>query len=113
DLSEKAEWGDKHAQARHKEEIAARLRPEFSRMTVEESVNKLQAAGVLAAPILNFEEALAHAQTRENGLITTVPVDGQEDMRLVGNPLKLSRTPATVRRGPPALGVHRHEVLDS
>lgn len=112
DLSQKPQWSDKHAQARHKEEIAAVLRPEFSRMTVEESVNKLQAAGVLAAPILKFEEALAHEQTRENGLVITVPVDGQEDMRLVANPLKLSRTPATVRRGPPALGGHRHEVID-
>src|SRR5690606_9539421 len=113
DLSEKQAWSDKHAQARHKEEIAAQLRPAFSQLTVEQAVNKLQGEGVLAAPILKFEEALAHAQTRENGLIAAVPVQGQEDMQLVANPLTLSRTPATIRSGPPALNAHRHEVLDN
>lgn len=112
DLSLKPEWGDKHSQARHKEDIATVLRPLFAGMTVDECVDRLQGAGVLAAPILGLEQALAHAQTRENGLIATVPVEGQADMRLVGNPLKLSRTPATVRRGPPALGAHRNEVVN-
>src|SRR5690606_16995616 len=96
DLSLRPEWQDKHAQARHKEEIAAVLGPRFGGMTVEESVNRLQGEGVLAAPILGLDEALAHAQTHENGLVTAVPVEGQEDMRLVANPLKLSRTPATI-----------------
>ena len=111
DLSLRPEWSDKHAQARHKEAIAAHLAPHFAALTVQQCVDKLQGQGVLAAPILSFEEALAHPQTRENGLITDVPVEGQEDMRLVANPLRLSRTPATVRRGPPALGIHRDEIL--
>jgi crotonobetainyl-CoA:carnitine CoA-transferase CaiB-like acyl-CoA transferase len=112
DLSLKPEWQDKHAQARHKEDIAAVLRPLLARMTVQECVDRLQGQGVLAAPILGLDEALAHAQTRENGLIAAVPVQGQEDMRLIANPLKLSRTPATIRRGPPALDADREEVLN-
>src|SRR5690606_11997067 len=111
DLSLRPEWSDKHAQARNKEAIAAHLAPHFAALTVQQCVDKLQGQGVLAAPILSFEEALAHPQTRENGLITDVPVEGQDDMRLVANPLRLSRTPATVRRGPPALGSHRDEIL--
>ncbi len=111
DLSLRPEWSDKHAQARNKEAIAAHLAPHFAVLTVQQCVDKLQGQGVLAAPILSFEEALAHPQTRENGLITDVPVEGQDDMRLVANPLRLSRTPATVRRGPPALGSHRDEIL--
>ncbi len=112
DLSARSEWSDKHAQARHKDEIAAELRPAFRNMAVQDCVNKLQDAGVLAAPILSFEAALAHVQTKNNGLITAVPVEGQADMQVIANPLKLSRTPATVRRGPPALDAHRGEMFD-
>jgi len=110
DLSLVKGWEDKHAQAACKTQIAERLRPYFLTMTVEESVNKLQAAGVLAAPILDFNQALAHPQIESNGLITTVPVEGQEAMRFLGSPVKLSRTPATVRRGPPALDAHKDDV---
>ena len=32
-------------------------------------------------------------------------------MQLIGNPLKLSETPVSYRRGPPILGEHTEEVL--
>jgi crotonobetainyl-CoA:carnitine CoA-transferase CaiB-like acyl-CoA transferase len=111
DLSTTPGWTDKHGQAACKEEIAQVLRPHFRGLTVAQSVDKLQGAGVLAAPILDFDQALAHPQVEANQLITPVPVDGQADMRFIGSPVKLSRTPATVRRGPPALDAHRAEIL--
>ncbi len=113
DLSKRPGWQDKHAQAACKDEIASMLRPHFLGFTVGECVHRLQQAGVLAAPILTFSEALAHPQTSCNGLIQGTPVAGQEDMRFVGSPVRLSRTPATVRRGPPAMDANRTEVMAS
>ncbi|GAA5233657.1 CoA transferase [Verticiella sediminum] len=111
DLSSRAAWAGKHEQATHRDEIAQLLRPAFRRYSTEEAVRRLQAHGVLAAPILRFEETLAHAQTEANGLIATVPVEGQQAMRVLAHPVMLSRTPAQVRRGPPHLGAHRGEIL--
>ena len=34
-----------------------------------------------------------------------------EDIRLVGSPIELSRTPVSYRRAPPTLGQHTDEVL--
>ncbi|MHA7602668.1 CaiB/BaiF CoA transferase family protein [Alicycliphilus sp. T452] len=109
DLSTRPDWGDKLAQAQHKEEIAELLRPAFRSLSVEECVNRLQAQGVLAAPILRFEQMLEHQQTRANQLIIDVPVAGQAPMRVIGSPVHLSRTPAQVRLGPPKLGANQGE----
>lgn len=110
DLSVTPGWTNKHDQAACKEEIAKVLRPHFFELTVAECVDKLQGAGVLAAPILDFDQAIAHPQVDANKLIVTVPVAGQDDMQFIGSPVKLSRTPATVRRGPPALNAHKAEL---
>ncbi|EWM51072.1 L-carnitine dehydratase/bile acid-inducible F domain protein [Bordetella holmesii 70147] len=111
DLSVTPGWEDKYGQAAGKEEIARMLQPHFLPLTVQQSVEKLQGAGVLAAPILDFDQALAHPQTEANELIATVPVAGQQDMRFVGSPIRLSRTPATIRRGPPTLDADRADVF--
>jgi crotonobetainyl-CoA:carnitine CoA-transferase CaiB-like acyl-CoA transferase len=38
-------------------------------------------------------------------------VKGQEPMQVIANPITLSRSPATTRRGPPNFGEHDGEVL--
>lgn len=113
DLSVTPGWSDKHGQAICREDIARALRPHFLVLTVAQSVEKLQEGGVLAAPILDFGQALAHPQVEANELIAAVPVTGQEEMRFLGSPVRLSRTPATIRRGPPALDAHRADIVGS
>ncbi|RBL84289.1 CoA transferase, partial [Streptomyces cavourensis] len=44
------------------------------------------------------DQALAHPHTRHRGMVLE-----QGDYRGVGSPIKLSRTPATLRRLPPDL----------
>jgi crotonobetainyl-CoA:carnitine CoA-transferase CaiB-like acyl-CoA transferase len=41
----------------------------------------------------------------------TVPHAQNPDLQLVGNPIKLSRTPVEYRRPPPTLGEHTESVL--
>lgn len=110
DLSVLMNLPDKLSQARHKNEIAKRLSPSFQKLTVAQAVARLQKAGVLAAPILTMEEALLHPQTQANNLVTTVPVTGQEPMRVIANPVSLSRSPATTRLGPPQLNAHQGDL---
>jgi crotonobetainyl-CoA:carnitine CoA-transferase CaiB-like acyl-CoA transferase len=111
DLSVELNLPDKLSQAEHRDAIAVRLRPTLAKLTVAEAVERLQNAGVLAAPILTLNEALHHPQTNANGSIGTVPVRGEPPMHVLTNPVTLSRTPATTRMGPPNLGEHNAEVL--
>ena len=63
-------------------------------------------AGVPCGPVLNVEEALAHPHTAHREMVLK---DG--DYTGVGAPVKLSRTPASLRRLPPRFGEHDAEVL--
>ncbi|MDM9561301.1 CaiB/BaiF CoA transferase family protein [Bordetella petrii] len=66
---------------------------------------QLLRAGVPAAAVQNVEDVLGHPHTRHRGMVLE-----QDGYRGVGSPIKLSRTPATLRRLPPALGEHNDEV---
>lgn len=111
DLSVEMGLIDKHAQASHRDSIAQRLKPALAELTVVQAVDKLQRAGVLAAPVLTLEQALRHPQTQANQSIGLVPVQGEEPMQVIKNPVTLSRSPAVIRSGPPAFGAHNDEVL--
>ncbi|TDR88922.1 CaiB/BaiF CoA transferase family protein [Enterovirga rhinocerotis] len=73
----------------------------------------LDAAGIPAGPVLDFDEALSDPQVlaREMVVETTHPKAGP--MRTFGVPAKLSMTPGGVARPAPALGEHTDEVLAS
>jgi len=48
-------------------------------------------------------------------MIATIPTDAAAsgDVRVIGNPLKLSKTPVTYRRAPPRFGQDTDEVLSN
>jgi len=59
---------------------------------------KLMHAGVPCAPVLDVDETLRHPHTAHRGRI--IEIAGE---RGIASPVTLGRTPATYRRGPPAL----------
>lgn len=60
--------------------------------------DQLLRAGVPAAAVQTVDQALAHPHTRHRGMVLE-----QGDYKGVGSPIKLSRTPATLRKLPPDL----------
>ena len=66
----------------------------------------LMAAGVPAGPVQSVDQALNHPHTAHQQM--KVSVDGKE---VLGVPVKLSRTPGSVRTGPPAFGRDNQAVL--
>lgn len=111
DLSEELQLRTAAQQLPRRNDIVERLRPAFRNFTTADAVARLQTAGILSAPILGFDEALALPQIAHNGMICSVPVAGQDDMRVIAHPVRLSRTPQTIRKGPPRLGEHTNAVL--
>lgn len=63
-----------------------------------ELADRLLRSGVPAAAVLRVDQALAHPHTRHRGMVLE-----QGDYRGVGSPIKLSRTPAALRKLPPGL----------
>ncbi|WP_439672982.1 L-carnitine dehydratase/bile acid-inducible protein F (plasmid) [Cupriavidus necator] len=93
--------------------IVERLAPAFLQFTAADIVARLQNLGILAAPILGLKATLNLPQVASNGMIRTVPAEGQQDMQVIDHPLRLSRTPHAYRSGPPGLGEHTAAVLSS
>ncbi len=61
--------------------------------------------------MLALEEALESELVRARGMIVGVDQPGAGEVRLLGPPVKLSRTPAQPAGAAPALGEHTEAVL--
>jgi crotonobetainyl-CoA:carnitine CoA-transferase CaiB-like acyl-CoA transferase len=90
----------------HRAEVCAALEPLLMKHEAAVLADSLIRAGVPCGPVLSVPEAFAHPHTRHRGMVVE-----QGDYTGVGAPVKLSRTPATYRRVPPAFGEHNEEVL--
>jgi alpha-methylacyl-CoA racemase len=62
-------------------------------------------------PVLDLDEALESDLVRAREMVVELNQPGAGPVRQLGPPIKLSRTPASVREPGPALGEHTHEVL--
>jgi formyl-CoA transferase len=73
-----------------------------------ELCQQLIAAGVPAGPANNVEQVMTDSHTQHRQMVV-----GHDGYRGVGVPVKLGRTPGSVRRAPPAFGADWREVLAS
>jgi crotonobetainyl-CoA:carnitine CoA-transferase CaiB-like acyl-CoA transferase len=60
--------------------------------------------------VRNLREALADPQTAHNEMVLEGH-DGEQAMRVIGSPIRMSNAPVAMRRAPPRLGAHTEEVL--
>ena len=72
---------------------------------------RCEAAGVPAGPIYTVPEAHADPQAVARGMVQEVDHPRAGRVRALGNPVKLSVTPAAPGRPAPELGEHTDEVL--
>ena len=71
----------------------------------------LERAGVPAGPVLTVQDMLEHPQTAARGMVTEVPHSRLGSVKTLGFPVRLTATPADLRRGAPVLGEHTRGVL--
>ena len=74
-------------------------------------IERLNAAGVPCGKVLNVSQVMADPQIAAQEMVLDVDHPGHGTVRMVGFPVKLSDTPARVRRPAPDLGQHTREVL--
>jgi len=84
---------------------------EFQKRTMREWEAYLEGKDTCVTPVLNFDEACAAPQTTANDMVLTVEDDELGEYRLLGNALKLSRTPASIRKRAPRLGEDNEKLL--
>jgi len=74
-------------------------------------VERLNAVGILAAPIYDFADLLADPHTQARGLMVEAEHAAGARIPLVRNPILMSGIGATANVAPPTLGQHTSDVL--
>ena len=87
--------------------VASRLAAETRAYWIE----RLTAAGVPCGSVRNLHELFADPQIAARAMVAELQHPTVGAMRVLGTPLKLSDTAATIRTAPPTLGQHTAEVL--
>ena len=95
----------------HREELNAAVNERMAEADVDHWVDRLNAAGVPAGKVLTPPAVLADPQIAAQEMVIDVDHGPHGILRMVGFPVKLSATPAAVRRPAPDLGQHTQEVL--
>ncbi|MCH8092384.1 MAG: CoA transferase [Proteobacteria bacterium] len=91
--------------------LEAVLNELFRKRTSAEWLDKLEAAGVPAGPVMSVGEMHQDPQTLARNMVLEVDHPRAGKVKTLGPPVKLSRTPASVRRPAPLFGQHTAEVL--
>ena len=81
----------------------------FSNYTRQELVDGLSAQ-VPLSPIKNIKEAVEDPQINARGMIVDIP-HHESSIRMYGQPIKMSKTPAEMRLGAPRVGENNVELM--
>jgi len=79
--------------------------------STETWVDEFNAAGVPCGPIYSIDQVFADEQVEHLGMAQDVPNEENRHIRLVGQPVTLSRTPSRMVARPPDFGEQTEEVL--
>ncbi|MBB3952842.1 CaiB/BaiF CoA transferase family protein [Aureimonas jatrophae] len=113
DISTRAEFATYRLQVENLAALEDHLSPIVKTFSTAECVDRLSQQNVLCAPINTLEDALSHQQATTNEALWEVEIAGYGPVRLAGNPVKLSRTPPTMRFPPADVGENSVEILSS
>ena len=93
------------------EALRRELSAALSRRGRAELLGALKEAGVPGAAVRTITEAFADPQLAAREMIVPLEHLAAGTVRVLGTPLKLSATPASIRTAPPVLGQHTDAIL--
>jgi len=103
--------GQQFAEGAEREAMFTRFRAKFRERSMVEWVSLLADLDICFGPVATLGEAMQDPQLRHREMVVEMD-DGRGARRTtLGNPIKLSATPAALRVPPPSLGQHTDEVL--
>jgi formyl-CoA transferase len=111
ELFEHPDFSTAEARARNRKSLNAELNKSFARKTSAEWVEILNRAGVPSGPIYRMDQVFADPQVKHVEAAKEVASRTLGKLRLINQPVRLSRTPANLLTASPERGEHNDEVL--
>jgi crotonobetainyl-CoA:carnitine CoA-transferase CaiB-like acyl-CoA transferase len=111
EVADDARFATNPGRVEHRDALTPILARAFAAYDREELVGRAERQGVPLGPVQTIERALAQPQVAARDMLVELSHPTVGTLRQVGLPIKLDRTPATIRRPPPLLGQHDEEIL--
>ena len=83
----------------------------FIQRTTKELCEAFEAEGIPAGPVMDHVEVFNDPQTLHREMVVETEHSKLGKIKTIGVPVKLSKTPASIRKGAPLFGEHNQEVL--
>ncbi len=99
------------ARSKNRDALNAEIERRTMTKSTETWVKELNEAGVPCGPIYAIDQMFEDAQVKHLGIAQDVPNAENRHIRLVGQPVTLSRTPSRMVARPPEFGEQTDEVL--
>ena len=111
ELITRPEFATDGDRVRHRRELVPLIEEITRAKPMQHWLDMLEDAGVPCGPILNYAQVFDDPHVRHRGMVQQLdhPVGGR--INQLGPPVKLSATPARLRRPAPTFGQHTAEVL--
>ncbi|MFE0506408.1 CaiB/BaiF CoA transferase family protein [Peribacillus butanolivorans] len=111
DLAEQEQFKRNENRLLNKEELIPIVEDLLKRKTKNEWKMLLDDAGIPNGPINTIAEMLEDPQIKARDMLVNMEHPTVENLRVTGSPLKLSKTPVTMRKHPPLYGEHTDSIL--
>ena len=109
DLAENPLFAHNGSRVEHRDALSAELADVFGREDAEHWIALCNELGIPNSLVSDISEVVGQEQAAAREMIVDT---GIERVRSAGIPIKLDRTPGTIRRPPPGLGADTADVLD-
>ena len=112
-LITKPDYADGAARSKNRDALNAEINAIIKSKDSQTWVDMLNEAGVPCGPIYSIDQVFDDPQIKHLGAVESVySPDRDEDIELVAQAIKMSRTPSKLEVGPPMRGEHTDEILE-
>jgi formyl-CoA transferase len=110
-LLKKPEYENAAARSKNRDALNAEIDTFLLGRTSADWVERFNKAGVPSGPIYAIDQMFADPQVEHLGIAQSVTKKDKSKMKLIAQPVTLSRTPSRLAARPPELGEHTNSVL--
>jgi crotonobetainyl-CoA:carnitine CoA-transferase CaiB-like acyl-CoA transferase len=111
ELAENDKFRTNPKRVEHREELIGIVGGRMKEKTAKEWQRLLRDAGIPNGPINDLQTLFEDPQIQAREMVIEMPHPTANSIKLVGSPLKLSRSPVEMRRHPPLFGEHTRDTL--
>ncbi len=111
DLVEHADYATPVLRRKNRERLNAMITAITEKETTAALIDRMNAASIPCGPVYTIDQSFADPQVKHLGIAQAVKSRALGEIKLIGQPLHLSRTPTAMVSGAPDYGEQSDEIL--